>query len=262
MVAKKLLSNLLLQYTDGSGHTTILSDRSRCEAWIGDEWRLVNASDVIQRPGSWLLRCAACHGPVHAEKAGSHMKDRFEHNRGAHSGCPLFFRHAGPPSRSPNPVEANHEMKGPAGRDLVDDDLAGIIIGNVPDTDKKMLIRARVGQGKYRDDLMAIWGGCSVIGCGPASVLVASHIIPWCKCRTNTERIDPANGLLLTPNLDKLFDRGLITFETDGRIRISRALLALDAEGLGIHAQLMLRKVPESTKAYLVRHVNEGHFQQ
>ena len=50
--------------------------------------------------------------------------------------------------------------------------------------------------------------------------LVASHIKPW-KDANNKERLDSFNGLLLMPNLDKVFDLGFITFKENGKIVIS-----------------------------------------
>ena len=49
---------------------------------------------------------------------------------------------------------------------------------------------------------------------------------------SDTERLDKFNGLLLTPCLDKAFDRGLISFSRRGDILISPVFF--DAENLGI----------------------------
>ena len=40
-------------------------------------------------------------------------------------------------------------------------------------------------------------------------------------CGTNEERLDGENGLLLTPSVDHLFDRGYISFENGGDLLIS-----------------------------------------
>ncbi|WP_270828315.1 HNH endonuclease [Aeromonas sp. Y318-1] len=42
------------------------------------------------------------------------------------------------------------------------------------------------------------------------------HIKPWAQCKENAERLDGHNGLLLSPHIDKLFDRGWITFTDAG----------------------------------------------
>ena len=55
------------------------------------------------------------------------------------------------------------------------------------------------------------------------SLLVASHIKPWAYS-DNKERLDPFNGLLLLPNIDKGFDTGYISFDNTGKIIISKDL--------------------------------------
>ena len=50
--------------------------------------------------------------------------------------------------------------------------------------------------------------------------LIASHCKPW-RDSNNQERLDGENGLLLTPSIDHLFDRGFIGFENNGRLIIS-----------------------------------------
>lgn len=254
----------LLQRVDQHGRTVMIRDNSTCEAWIGDDWRLVHATDALQHKNEWVLRCVGCHGPVHPESSDGRdrMLDRIEHDRGAHRECPLYHgrRTGSSTSRSPTPVTPPAALVGPEARELIDERDAERIVGDVDQTERQRLIAARLGQGRYRDAVVSRWGSCSVTGAGPTSVLIASHIVPWCKCKTNRERLDPFNGLLLTPNLDKLFDRGLITFREDGAIRISASLMPSDALALGVHAGLKLRSVPDETKDYLERHVSERHF--
>ena len=94
-------------------------------------------------------------------------------------------------------------------------------VSTLNETERNAMIKARVGQGQFRDALITRWQGCSVTGCNSYDLLIASHVKPWSKCVTPAERLGAANGLLLTPNLDKLFDSGLITFDQKYRIRIS-----------------------------------------
>jgi predicted restriction endonuclease len=49
---------------------------------------------------------------------------------------------------------------------------------------------------------------------------VASHIRPW-RDSSNSERLSGENGLLLTPTIDHLFDKGFISFEDGGRLIVS-----------------------------------------
>lgn len=54
-------------------------------------------------------------------------------------------------------------------------------------------------------------------------VLIASHIKPY-RYSDENEAFDVNNGLLLSKNMDSLFDRGYITFDEDGTILPSNAL--------------------------------------
>lgn len=54
--------------------------------------------------------------------------------------------------------------------------------------------------------------------------LVASHIKPFIQCSNDDEAYDPNNGLLLSRNMDILFDQGFISFNDDGMIIFSPQL--------------------------------------
>lgn len=124
----------------------------------------------------------------------------------------------------------------------------------VREKERIAICKARIGQGKYRDDMIAYWGGaCAVTGCGATDILVASHAKPWKKSNTK-ECVDYFNGLLLAPNLDKLFDKGYITFNDDGKIIISTRLKLKDREVLGINQELKLTKVDTRHLPYLEYH--------
>ncbi len=118
---------------------------------------------------------------------------------------------------------------------------------------RKSLIEARIGQGQYRNELLDLWGCCSVTGCKSTQVLIASHIKPYAACDVY-EAMDRFNGLLLIPNLDKLFDKGLITFDDDGRIIISDRLNEKDIETLSISGSMKTRFLKEENKKYLKYH--------
>jgi hypothetical protein len=63
--------------------------------------------------------------------------------------------------------------------------------------------------------------------------LIASHIKPWRLCNTAQERLDGMNGLMLTPDADRLFDRGFVSFEDDGRPLVSPRVDSDDLRRLG-----------------------------
>ncbi len=101
-------------------------------------------------------------------------------------------------------------------------------------TTKRSVIQARRGQGQFRTSVGAIEPACRVTGVTNPSLLIASHIKPWRVCRSAEERLDGMNGLMLTPDVDLLFDRGFITFEDSGRTRTSERIDSGDLRRLGL----------------------------
>ncbi len=122
-------------------------------------------------------------------------------------------------------------------------------------TERKALIQARIGQGPFRTALLTYWGSCAVSGISEPAVLRASHIKPW-RVASNRERLDQANGLLLAAHLDALFDAGLITFETDGKIRISSLLAVENTHKLGISPTMRLCRITTEHETYMEHHRN------
>ncbi len=108
-------------------------------------------------------------------------------------------------------------------------------------TEKATLVTTRIGQGKFRKDLISHWQGCAVTGFKECRFLVASHIKPWSESEPE-ERLDPFNGLLLLPNLDKLFDLGFISFEDTGAICVSKELEEREMLGIEPHMKINLEQ--------------------
>lgn len=97
---------------------------------------------------------------------------------------------------------------------------------NLIGKDKEHLANYRVNQEKFRHKLIEKYKGkCSICQCEISfeDVLIASHIKPWRDSDCN-EKLNVCNGLLLCPNHDKLFDKGYITFDDNGKIIISDEL--------------------------------------
>ncbi|PRO39755.1 HNH endonuclease [Bacillus sp. LLTC93] len=92
---------------------------------------------------------------------------------------------------------------------------------SISETERKSLVTSRLGQGKFRQNTLDIMPACPFTGITEKSLLRASHIIPWAHCLTNKQRLDGFNGMALTPTFDLLFDKGLISFENNGRLKIS-----------------------------------------
>jgi hypothetical protein len=121
--------------------------------------------------------------------------------------------------------------------DLIDD--LDQLSRDIPDsTERDVLAKARIGQGRFRADLVAAWRNgetCALTGLGVPEMLIASHIKPW-RESSNAERLDPMNGLLLVAHADRLFDRYLMSFqETRGEFRsVLHPRVRLNVEKLGL----------------------------
>lgn len=120
---------------------------------------------------------------------------------------------------------------------------------------------SRIGQGKFRKNTIATWGGrerCAVTGIAIREVLTASHIISWSKDVVQRKR--GCNGILLIAHLDRLFDRHLIGFEKSpvGDVfslvvapRLADRFTALAPLGLTVGTVLNLSKVKPSDRGGL-----------
>lgn len=114
-------------------------------------------------------------------------------------------------------------------------------------------VQARLGQGRYRQDLIDKWGGaCAVTGLTCLRALRASHVKPW-GVSDNDARLDPNNGLLLSANLDALFDAGLISFTDDGEMLVANEVLLEERAQLGIPMRMRIRPGPR-LRHYLAHH--------
>lgn len=123
----------------------------------------------------------------------------------------------------------------------------------VDDTERETLQKSRVGQGKFRQSLIDMWGCCAVTEVDDTALLVASHIKPWRDC-SNLERLDPYNGFLLLPHLDHLFDKGYLSFEDSGEVLISSDLSEAAQEKMNISDDLVLAQFHPNNRAFLAFH--------
>ena len=76
------------------------------------------------------------------------------------------------------------------------------------------------GQGVFKEHVWAVETSCRVTGVVNPNHLIGSHIKPW-RHSDNKEHLDGENGLLLTPSIDHLFDKGHISFQDSGLLLIS-----------------------------------------
>ena len=141
--------------------------------------------------------------------------------------------------------------------DSTEDQIQG---SQLAETEKQALIDARIGQGRFRRDVIRLHKMCPVTGVDNPDLLIASHIKAWKRPCTNLERLDPHNGLLLAPHIDKLFDRGFISFSSEGK------LLVRDKATEAVLAQWKIsldKRIPitgDAQRAYLDYHRKQHNF--
>ena len=124
---------------------------------------------------------------------------------------------------------------------------------DIESTEKEQVTKARKGQGKFRKNVIKKENKCRLTGVIKKDLLIASHIKPW-KVSSNLERLDGNNGLLLSPHVDKLFDKGWITFLDNGDlISVSKEIdEALNQWGISLPVNVGAFSLKQTT--YLAYH--------
>ena len=124
---------------------------------------------------------------------------------------------------------------------------------DIGSTQKQQLIQARRGQGLFKANVARNEKCCRVTGVTHPNLLVASHIKPWSES-TDEERLDGCNGLLLAPHIDRLFDRGFISFGDDGSILLSPSLDTTVLDRWSIRRDVNVGAFDPKQQAYLAHH--------
>lgn len=145
------------------------------------------------------------------------------------------------------------ELEGELDRRLEDQQQEAI--NNDPaltETVKKQLVNARIGQGKFRLNTYAIESRCRLTGVSDLDFLTASHIKPWKDC-DNQERLDGSNGLMLAPHVDRLFDRGWISFEDNGDVIVAKNAIPV-FKAWGLSENKNVGEFTDAQRVYLSYH--------
>ncbi len=127
---------------------------------------------------------------------------------------------------------------------------------DISETEKETIVKARRGQGRYREQLLLRETRCRVTGVNKPEHLIASHIKPW-RSASNEERLDPENGFMLTPTIDHLFDKGFISFENNGSIILADVADRKAMEKMSViggNAPKNIGSLREDQKRYLEWH--------
>lgn len=237
-----------------------------CEAFICGDWRYIPVSNLrhYERSKDVIRRCHICHSNIVLMKEGKDPA-HFEHRPG-NPDCLLSYDKLDPEkdrasvtitSLSYEQVKESYNFE-----ELIPFTFrASSALGTLADIEdiertqinrtlRKQLIDARCGQGEFRKSLISYWKACAVSGADKLELLIASHIKPWSVC-DNKERLDVYNGFLLSPNIDRAFDHGLISFKDDGTILISKRFESAQAFGICEEQSV---KIEERHKPYLLFH--------
>jgi putative restriction endonuclease len=125
-------------------------------------------------------------------------------------------------------------------------------------TEKEAIVLARRGQGLFRENVQQFETRCRITGVSRPEHLRASHCKPW-RDASNSERLDGSNGLLLTPSIDHLFDRGFISFRDDGRLLVSPVAHgeSLSRMGVPVGREVETGSFAPGQRSYLQYHRDE-----
>ncbi|CAC9615188.1 hypothetical protein [uncultured Gammaproteobacteria bacterium] len=130
-------------------------------------------------------------------------------------------------------------------------------------TEKTVIGKTRIGQEKFKRELIKEVGKiCPITQIDNSKLLIAGHIKPWSHS-SNEEKLNPKNGILLSPLFDKLFDMrvGLITFTPDKRIRFSKKL-EKNADRLGIANGQIINNLKIDGREEFLQYHEEFIFQR
>ena len=132
--------------------------------------------------------------------------------------------------------------------------------GRNPDSKtERRTVNVRKHQNIHRNRQRRYWQDrCAVrdINFYKDKLLFASHAMPAKDCGDDEEGmhdyLSQYNGFLLSPDLNEAFDKGLITFEKDGTIKISKHFA--NHELLGIKNDMRLSKITKEHEKYRKYH--------
>jgi putative restriction endonuclease len=148
--------------------------------------------------------------------------------------------------RAVTPIDQDERLDDQAERDLLQRT-------DIGPTEVERLSKARRGQGVFRDNVCRIEKACRVTGVTDPSLLIASHIKPW-RDSSDAEKLDGYNGLMLAPHVDRLFDRGYISFEDDGEVLVSSVLDPQVLSAWGLQVPLNVGEFDPRHRDYLAHH--------
>lgn len=139
----------------------------------------------------------------------------------------------------------------------VDENIAVSENKNIDDNseggDKDAKSKVRIGHDKFRKKVKDYWNDRCCITNFKNILLTASHIKPW-RHSNKKEKVDPNNGLLLSPSYNAAFDKNLISFNDDGSIIISNKISGSELAKIGVNENVKIMNLNDGHKQYLKFH--------
>ncbi len=110
-------------------------------------------------------------------------------------------------------------------------------------------------QGVFRDNVRSVERAWCITKIERMAHLIASHVQPW-RDSSNDQRLDGENGLLLTPTIDHLFDKGFIFFEDSGQLIVSPVAdpKSLTRMGINLEGRVNVGAFSQGQRRYLDFH--------
>lgn len=99
----------------------------------------------------------------------------------------------------------------------------GIQDTNLQGKVRESIVKQRVNQNVFRTMILNNYNNtCAITGINIPTLLIASHIVPWADDEKN--RLNPENGICLSPLYDRAFDKGYIGVDDGYRVILSKEL--------------------------------------
>lgn len=116
----------------------------------------------------------------------------------------------------------------------------------IAETELEARLKVRRGRQLFRKSLLPLWDRqCAMCGIGLEEVLQAAYSKPW-KDSSDSERLDPYNGLLLCSNHAALYAKGFISVDGKGRLLISAGIPEEQFQDFSLSSGQKLLVYPEN----------------
>ena len=135
-------------------------------------------------------------------------------------------------------------------------DEATLQSSGVGSTFREQLVRARRGQGVYRSNVLLQETHCRVTGVSEPRHRLSGRVTSnrYWRSASDSERLDGANGLLLSPHIDHLFDEGYITFTRSQELLLVPEVRNTLLDAWGIDSGVRVGEFSREQSAYLDYH--------